>query len=185
MSLTLDQLMILKNDINNKSQSGGDLEQAVVDGNNNAIVTYYNTEINYWVWRTSLDEDTITSTVSNDGTTDREFAWVGTGGYIDRLQGERDAWNRLFHNGVINPSRKNVRQALANIFSGSGVAAINNREHMLALALRLCTRAEQLFSIEGSGLGNNGSIRGSSSHPDILTFEGLISLRDIRKVKEV
>jgi hypothetical protein len=121
--------------------------------------------VDFWVWRTAVDRNEFTNSTSVDGTT---FTWVGNG-FITRSVGEQTAWSELFNSThSVNPSLPNVRQAFADIFSGSGNAAAN-RTHMLAIARRKTTRLEKLLA---TGTGSTAS-------PGLLTFEGTVSFNDI------
>lgn len=123
----------------------------------------------FWVWRTNVAKNELTNSVSSDGTT---FTWVGNG-FITRSAGEQTAWQELF-NGTqtINASLPNVRQAFADIFSGTGNAAAN-RTHLLTVARRKATRAEKLFA---TGTGSTAS-------PGVLTFEGALSFQDVQDAR--
>jgi len=117
----------------------------------------------FWVWRTSVSEADCTARPSVDGTV---WSWPA---YIARSQGERDGWGRMFSQGSIDASQDNVRQGIADIFSGSNNSAPAQRTHLLAVARRRATRAEQLFAV---GAGSTGS-------PAKLAFEGTVAYQDI------
>lgn len=126
--------------------------------------------VDFWVWRTHVDRNEFTNSTSVDGTT---FTWVGNG-FITRSAGEQTAWSELFNSThSVNPSLPNVRQAFADIFSGSGNAAAN-RTHMLAVARRKTTRLEKLLA---TGTGSTAS-------PGLLTFEGSVSYSDIELARQ-
>ena len=65
----------------------------------------------FWVWRTNVP------------TADCKKAMVWTE-FIARSVGERDAWQFMLSNGIINAADINVRQGIQDIFSGPGGAAV-------------------------------------------------------------
>lgn len=149
------------------------LLEAYNTGNDTAIAAFYNTQASpdFYVWRSSVSKDEYQNTESADATT---FSWSGTGGYIARSQGERDAWDELFtEEGFVNPSRLNVRLAFTDIFSGSGAQAQNNRNHLLRISKRKATRVEVLFATGTGSLNDPGS----------LVLEGPISYIDASEAR--
>lgn len=126
------------------------------DDGNFAIAAAYNLQAspNFTVWKTSVD-----TAAAKDAVNWTEF--------IGRSQGERDAFQFMLSNHVINPSRANVRQGIQDIFSGA--SGVNSRTALLALSKRFATRAEKLFS---TGTGSDAS-------PATLTFEGTLAYSDI------
>lgn len=136
-----------------------------------AIAAAYNlpAAVDYWVWRTSVDKKEFTNQTSQDGT---NFTWVGNG-FITRSVGEQTAWAELFNSThQVDASRASVRQAFADIFSGTGNAAAN-RTHMLATARRKATRIEKLLA---TGTGSTAS-------PGVMGFEGAISYSDVDEAR--
>jgi hypothetical protein len=116
----------------------------------------------FWVWRTFVSQQEIVSATTQDGT-----VWNWTT-YIGRSQGERDGWREMFADtGGINPSLTNVRQGLADIFSGAGGAA--QRTHLLTVGRRKATIVEKLFA---TGTGSTAS-------PAIMVIEGGLTINDI------
>ena len=125
----------------------------------------------FWVWRTSVSKSEMTNTIGPEGTT---FNWVGAG-FITRSAGEQAAWRELFGAAdSVNASRANVRQAFADIFSGTGNAAAN-RTHLLAVARRKASRAEKLFA---AGTGSTAS-------PATMSVEGSISIQDVEESRNL
>lgn len=123
----------------------------------------------FWVWRTAVSKTELTNTTGPDGTT---FTWVGAG-FITRSAGEQAAWRELFNgSNSVNPSLANVRQAFADIFSGTGNAQAN-RTHLLAVARRKATRAEKLFA---TGTGSTAS-------PATMVFEGNLNTQDVETAR--
>lgn len=116
----------------------------------------------YWVWRSKVTQEEAVGTTTEDGTV---WSWTT---YIGRSQGERDGWREMFADtGAINPSKTNVRQGLADIFSGAGGAT--QRTHLLTVSRRRATRSEKLFS---TGTGSTAS-------PAVMGFEGSLSYQDV------
>lgn len=171
MNLTLAQLQTLKANMaanNNTIVIGGSTiaikDVAQTPDNAQAVADWYNLvgSPDYWVWRTTIFESEITRTTTPDSTV---WSWTI---YIARTQGERDAWTRLFMGGGsgMNPSLTNVRQGLADIFSGAPGAA--QRTHLLAVSRRKSTNAEKLYGVVATGPGNDGGTRGTTTNPDNL-----------------
>ena len=135
-----------------------------------AIAAAYNLVAipDFWVWRSAVPQFEIVGAASPDGTV---WSWTS---YISRSQGERDGWCEMFADtGGINASRPNVRQGLADIFSGPSGAG--QRAHLLAIGRRLSPRAEKLFA---TGLGTAASpatmtVEGSLTYQDVLTARSL------------
>ena len=124
----------------------------------------------YIVWRTAIDESEITAKVSDEATS---WSWTS---YIARSDGERDAWGRMFSiSGTIDASLPNVRQAMADIFSGGASGAAGQRAHLLACGKRNATRAEKIFA---TGAGTQGS-------PSTMEFEGALAYQDVQAARNL
>jgi len=91
--------------------------------------------------------------------------------YIGRSVGERDAWQFMLSNGTINPSDINVRQGIADIFSGP--QAVATRAALLAIATRTATRAEKLFATGD----------GTVASPGTMGYEGNLSYQDVLEAR--
>lgn len=170
MALTSAQLQTLKTHI----QGDGTLSSLPNNSDGNfAIAALMNVQAapDFWVWKTSVSKDDLTNSVGPDGTT---FNWTGNG-FITRSAGEIAAWEAIFSvQGTVNASRANVRQAFADIFSGTGTAAAN-RTHLLAVSRRLATRTEKLYA---TGTGSTGS-------PGVMTFEGSLTFQDVEAARNL
>jgi len=118
----------------------------------------------FYVWKTRVTEQEITSLTSSDATV---WSWPA---YIARTEAERNGWARMF-NGTysINPSLAQVRTGIADIFSGSANNAPAQRAHLLAMGKRLATRAEKLFA---TGTG-------TSAVPATMGMEGQVGEYDV------
>lgn len=136
----------------------------------------------YWAWRTSVPKHEVTDTVSShtDGTP-TAFTWGGaSGGFINRSQGERDAWRELWNTSLtVNPSLANVRTAFVDIFSGSGAGAVGNRNHLWGVCQRKVTVVEKLFVTATVGGPAQAGARGAKTNPDTLGVEGPISYSEV------
>jgi hypothetical protein len=153
MALTTAQLLLLKNDI----LADPTLNAFPMDSDGAfAIADLYAVQAapDFTVWKTNVP------------TSECKKAMVWTE-FIGRSVGERDAWTFMLSNGFINPSDSNVRQGILDIFSGGTGAA--SRTALTALAKRLATRSEQLFS---TGTGSNAS-------PATMAVEGRLSYQDV------
>lgn len=138
MALTAAQLQTLKADIASDPALSSLPNNS--DGNF-AIAAAYNLPASpaWVVWRTQVP------------TKDCKKATVWTE-YIARSQGERDAWQFMLSNGILDASDPNVRQGILDIFSGPGGAT--TRAALTAVAKADATRAQKLFS---SGTGSTAS----------------------------
>lgn len=107
----------------------------------------------FTVYPTAVHEHQITREVSGEGTS---WSWPA---YIARSQGERDGWARMFNGDfTINPSLPNVRQAFADIFSGSGNNAPAQRTHLAAVCKRAATVLEKLFATGAGSLASPATL---------------------------
>lgn len=122
----------------------------------------------FWVYKSVMSRHELLTGTGPDGTT---FTWGGsTGGYINRSQGERDAFREMFNStGSVNPALVNIQTAFADIFSGAGAGAVANRAHVAGMSRRKATRVEKLFS---SGTGSTAS-------PATLRYEGGVTISDV------
>jgi hypothetical protein len=170
MPLTTAQLTTIKADIDASSDLNSNSNTP--DGNT-VVAALYNTTVSpdFWVWRSSVTKSELTNSTSVDGTT---FTWVGNG-FITRSAGEQAAWRELF-NGTnnVNPALPSVRQAFADIFSGSGNAAAN-RTHLNTVARRKASRIEKLLA---TGTGSTGS-------PATMNYEGPILYQDVEAARSL
>jgi len=167
MSFTASQFSTLKSHLTGDST----LNAMANAGDYNGVADAYNAAASpdFIVWKSKLLKHEITDEVSPTGTT---FTWGGsTGGYINRSQGERDAWDQLWNKSLsVNPSLANVRVAFADIFSGAGAGAQNNRAHLDAMSKRKATRAEKVLKASGTG---------SDASPALLGWEGVMEPSDV------
>lgn len=136
----------------------------------------------YWAFKTVLGKYDLVELpgVADDGSTATAFVIGGTtGGYVNRSQGERDAFTLIFNSVLVcRPYLANVRAAMDDIFSGSGAGAQANRSHVRALFRRQVTIAEHLFCgatpAGGFSAPAASGARGSRANPDLLGAGGLL-----------
>lgn len=143
------------------------LADEVAAADDMAIAAAYNTlaSPDYWAWRSHVPQAEIVGTPSADNT---NWSWPA---FIARSQGERDGWREMFADtGSINPSLTNVRQGLADIFSGTANSAPAQRAHLLAIGRRKVTRFEKLFATGGDG---------STGVPSTMPVESPLSYADV------
>ena len=153
MALTNEELVILRDDI------ASDPAFAGLPHNSDgawAVAAAYNLQAvpDFYLWKNTLS------------TADCKTAMVWTE-FIGRTAGEREAWQFMLSNGEINPSDVNVRQGIADIFSGP--SGLQSRTNLVAIAKRLATRIQKLFAV-GTG---------SASVPATATVES-ISYQDVQ-----
>lgn len=164
MSLTPAQSLLIKNAILadpvlNAFPNTGDGAYAIADLYNKPATP------DYFVWKTVLHEQEITSLTSSEGTV---WSWPA---FIARSISEQTGWARMF-NGTysVNPSLLQVRNGIADIFSGGTGAA--QRTHLLAIAKEKSTRIEKLLCevVAGSGtlaIPATRTFVGSISYPEV------------------
>lgn len=157
MALTPQQLTTLKADILADPALAGQPNNS--DGAF-AIAAAYSllASPDFIVWRTA-----VSTSDCKKATTWTEF--------IGRSQGERDAWQFMLSNGIINAGDANIRQGIVDIFSGPSGAT--TRAALVAIAKRKATRAEKLFA---TGTG-------SDAVPATMTFEGNLSYQDVQTAR--
>lgn len=129
------------------------------DGNF-AIAELYNLDATpaWYVWRSNIPIDEVRQAI----------VWTE---YIDRSVGERETFLLMIANHALDASEVNVRQGIADIFSGP--QAVGTRAALLALGKRTASRAEKLFS-SGTGTEDN---------PATMEFEGNLSYRDVETAR--
>lgn len=154
---TQPQLTALKN----AAREEPSIQACITQGDDTCVATWFNSASTFVVWRTHVTQDEYQTAVDSAAGV---FNWSGTGGFIARSQGERDAWRTMFAPGYVNPALDNVRAAFADIFSGAGAGAVANRNHLAALSKRAASQAEKVLA---TGTGSDAS-------PGTLTFEGTI-----------
>lgn len=127
----------------------------------------------YWIYKPSLSRHDLLVGTGPGGTT---FVWGGsTGGYINRSQGERDAFREMFNStGTVNPAQANIQAAFADIFSGAGQGAVGNRNHIAAISRKLANRVEKLFAT-GAGSTAAPSVAGYHGSVDVYLISEVIS----------
>lgn len=165
MALTAAQKLTLKNAIladaalanQPQSDEGTTVIKAALDAEATPL---------FYVWRTRLLKSDYTDKTGPNATV---FSWVE---YIARNQGERDAFEQLFgRQDSINPALPQVRQAMADMFSGPG--GLPNRTHFTDSARRVATRFEKLFA---TGTG-------TTADPATMVLESPISKADIEAAR--
>src|SRR5687768_14367949 len=116
--LNPQQLTILKAAI--QAEQNPDFAAIRSAGALGAMAEWYNQpHTTFYVWKTRLSEHDINSLTSVDGTV---WSWTA---FIARSPSEQNAWARMF-NGTytVNPSLKQVRDGIADIFSGGTAPAV-------------------------------------------------------------
>lgn len=133
-------------------------------GNTGLMADWFNKAGSFYVWRTNVSEEEITSKTSAEATV---WSWPA---FIARSEAERFGWARMFNGRyAVNPILPQVRQGFADIFSGAANSAPAQRAHLNAICKRLATRGEALYA---TGTGTLVT-------PGFLVFEGAIGDYDI------
>lgn len=149
MQLSNAQLVTLKNAINTEVDSV--VVNALAANNLAGIADWYNEASSFIVWKTRLSHKEIVEATSDEATT---WSWTD---YIALSVSVKAAWELMFKENVINPSLANIRSGIADIFVPGA-----QRTHLLAIAKRPATRAENLYT---TGTGSVGT-------PGLLVLEG-------------
>lgn len=163
MALTSAQLTALKANI--AAETAAYLVEQRDAGSDSGIAVWYNTTAtpDFFVWKTRV----------SSGDAFNAIIGAGTGGFIARSQGERDYVMALLSQGFIDPSLTNIRQALADAFSGAGASAVTTRDNLIALSKRTATNVEKLFAV-GTG---------SEAVPAVMGYQGAISPQDVSEAR--
>lgn len=127
----------------------------------------------FWVWRTLVTESELYETTTGDGTT---WSWTT---YIARSQAERDSWRQMVSmRGGLKPSLLNVRNGVADVFSGAGGA--NQRTHLLTVSRRKVTVGEKLYA---TGTGSTASPADFGVGADGKSIEGLVTIANVSEAR--
>lgn len=188
MPLTSAQKTTLKTDIaantNTVIYAGVPTAINVVPNNddgNFAIAAWYNLTASpdYWIWRAGVSQLEIVS-VKTPAPDNTVWSWPA---FIARSQGERDGWREMFADtGYIDFYRDNIRQGLADIFSGTTNNAPAQRAHLLRIGREQASWADKLFAVAVTVNGNGNTItdpRGGTTNPDAPGFFGVLSYSDV------
>lgn len=165
MPLTPAQLVTLKNAINAETDPA--LVAYRTTNDDSGMAAWYNTPTVpvFYVWRSRVSEQDITSLKSAENTT---WSWTA---FIARTPQEQTGWARMFNGTyIINPALSQVRDAFVDIFSGGTGAA--QRTHLTAMSKRTATRCEKLFADTTDGVGTLAA-------PAVMQYEGNVSPQNI------
>lgn len=166
MTLTPAQLATLKADIL------ADAELSALPNNSDGnfeIARRYNLAASpAWViWRTDVSRRDI---LQSD-----QFNWTR----VDNLSvGKARIWSEIFVDGVINPSKANVRAGIEAVWVGTA-ADLAVREAVLAVCKIEATRVQKLFS---TGVGNSASPATLQSN---LTEAFEVSYQDVGAARDL
>lgn len=111
----------------------------------------------FTVWRTAVPIDEIMS---------NGFVWTSVDGLT---VGKARIWDWMSRLGVVNPSRPNIRQGLADAFGAGSAMGLGILPHLK----RIATIAEQLLA---TGTGTDAA-------PATMGWEGLLTYQDIEEVR--
>lgn len=158
------------------------LAPALAAGNDQAVADALNQPASpdYYVWRSAVAEAEYTGTAGSDvANAGAATAWSWPA-FIARSLQEQYAWGRMFATGSTNPSLANVRQGVADIFSGSTNSAPAQRTHLAVLSKRKATRAEKALAAATAG---GAGPRGSFANPDTMATEGAITPAEVSALR--
>lgn len=137
------------------------IQSCITAGDDGCVANWFNAPSEFIVWKTSLRDTEIYADPGFDFT------------LVDGLTvGKRDEWtNFLFKNGSCNPSKLNIRNGIADVWSGTaGKVAVQNA--ILALSKRPANNAERSLA---TGTGTTVS-------PGVMTFEGTVRVDEIHTI---
>lgn len=165
--LTDAQLQVLSTDLFGETDS--EFVAARTAGNNGFMRDWYNANAspNFHVFRSSLSSMETRSNLDYPEI-------LGGGNPITDL--ERWGFDTLTTDDSWNPSLPGNRQAIEEVFSGPQRAT--TRGNLQAAYVRLATRAEKLFAVNGvAPNGGNGDTATTAAN---LVFEGQVTIDEIR-----
>lgn len=113
---------------------------------------------NFIVWRSDVPTKDVKKAV----------VWTE---YIGRSPGEQGAFSMMISNGILDASQINVRQGIADIFSGPSGAS--SRAALIAIAKRPARLAEKILA---SGTGTDAL-------PATMIFEGIFTPNDVYEAR--
>lgn len=164
MALTTAQLQTLKAAI--AAETDPAFVEYLANGDNGMMANWFNqpTDPGFIVWRTSVSDDEIMS---------NGFDWVR----VDNLSvGKARIWEWLFShtNGVMNPSKANVRAGIDECWRGTAAD----------LAVRAAVYVHcKLAAKRGEALYATGT--GTDAVPGALVFEGNLNPTDITAARNL
>ena len=147
--LSNSQLSILNADM----QSNPDVTDMIATEDDIGLSNYYSTETSNKGWVTNFTLRSLFEVID----------WQET---IARTEAERNTLQFMFSLGQVDAGQANVRQGLADIYSGGAARTIAQRAALIGAAQRLVNRVERLL--------NNGLSGGVYT----LDYEGVLSTRD-------
>lgn len=157
------QLVILRADYDLEIQPGGDLENAA--GDNTGITAYYNSPGIVWIFRSKVSTAELSDAIDL-----QDIANI-TAADSDRVI--KMFTIRQANGGNFNGRDPRTRSAWSDVFSTA--AGDNSQQAIIALWRQLATNCEDLFLLS-TGAGTNPD-------PDTTSFEGLITIDDIRAMR--
>jgi len=134
-------------------QTNPDVTSMVVAQDDIGLANYYSTETSDKGWVTNFTLRALFEAID----------WQET---IARTDAERNTLEFMFSLGQVDTGQANVRQGLADIYSGGAARSIAQRAALIGAAQRLVNRIERLL---------NSSLSGGVY---TLGYEGVLSTRD-------
>jgi hypothetical protein len=92
--------------------------------------------------------------------------------YIARSVAEKSALELMFTTGTVDTRRTNIRQAFADIFSGTAAAAANQRAALTAAAQRSCLWIEKVLAPSQTGGAYITTYTGGIGWQDVVQILG-------------
>lgn len=152
--LSQSQLVTLNADM----QTNPDVQAMVSAQDDIGLAAYYSTETVDKGWITNFTLRSLFEVID----------WQET---IARSVAERDTLQFMFNLGQIDAGQTNVRQGLADIYSGGTLRSVAQRAALVEAAQRLVNRVEKLLSVNFTG------------GVYTLEYEGPLSIRDAAIVR--
>lgn len=165
------------------------------DGNFEIAVAYaLAASPDYYVWRTDVPKDEIFDAITwanftPQDTPDNTATWTNRSLSCQGKQFNLQTMlvGRETFNAAKSLLRGGLNDATTNLPSGaSGANRSGGWANILTILRRKANRLEKLFSVAGSGVGNNGGdARGATTNPDVMVVEGIVTHDEVQAARNL
>lgn len=160
--LTQSQLTTLKTAM--LAETDPELVSYRTNGQTSLIMDWYNgvAEPDFIIWRDAVTKDEIYA---------NGFDWV----QVDNVTEPKwRVWNEIFWSGAMNPSKPNVRAAIAEVWKGTS-DKLAVQTYVLGKCKRPATRAEKLFAV---GVGSVASPANNVLTSDLTEYDVTLVMQE-------
>lgn len=158
---------------------------------------------NYLAWRTSIDKSELDALIDKSAFTPSDAIPTGPStdltysnrAFLAQLKQTNAQWLTAGQgtlNASINSLRKNFQDCLRQIPTGSsganqdaGWGAPASPGAVRLAMMRKVTVGEKLYTVAGSGVGNDGGTRGTTTNPDNLGPEGNVTSANVSEARNL